>query len=86
MTNTEECIAAGLDEKEVARITRGFERYLKQADELGIQVFGGGGCLSLRFDDNKGLGHLVVADCQGGNVEGGCGAEKNYGDGLTRGE
>jgi hypothetical protein len=83
-SNFDECDAAGLDTKEVERIARGISRYTKQAQKLGIQVFGGTGSGSLRFDDGNG-GRLVVADLDG-NFDGGDGGTVDSGDGLLRGE
>ncbi|WP_217495096.1 hypothetical protein [Vibrio sonorensis] len=50
----DECIAAELDPKEVRRIAKGLTRYAKQAEALGLTIFGGSGSGSLRIDDGKG--------------------------------
>ncbi|MDH0959082.1 hypothetical protein EGJ86_19315 [Pseudomonas sp. o96-267] len=84
-TNKHECEAAGLDPKEVARIARGLSRYAKQAEALGIQVFGGGGTGQLRFDDGARGGNLILADLHG-NFDGGDGACSQDDYGLLRGE
>lgn len=82
----EECLAAGLDPKEVERIARGIERYGRQADKLGIEFFGGGIC-SMRFDDGSRLGKLIVAHLYGFSCDGGDGGNQpNSPDGLNRGE
>lgn len=86
MVNYEECDAAGLDAKEVARIAKGLKRYAKQADDLGLKLFGGSSSLTLRFKDDPGIGDLIVADGLANNVDGGCGSTVEYGDGLLRGE
>ena len=39
--NESECEAADLDAEEVERIARGLSRYAKQAEALGLQIFGG---------------------------------------------
>jgi hypothetical protein len=88
--NIEECNAAGLDPKEVGRIARGLERYAKQADSIGIEIFGGSGSGSLRFantapDDLEGR-KLILAGGFGLNFDGGDGAECECDDGLIRGE
>jgi len=85
LVNSDECQAAGVDEKEVARIARGIERYVKDAKKIGLNIFGGSS-LSLRFEDGKGIGELVVADMDCTNVDGGCGAYGTNQDGLLRGE
>lgn len=59
--NDAECEAAGLDPEEVKRIATGLSRYAKKAEALGLQIFGGTGTGSLRFDDG-GPGKLVVAE------------------------
>lgn len=81
--NKAECEAAGLDPAEVRRIANGLSRYAKQAQKLGIQVFGGGGQGSLRYDDNGG-GRLIVAYLDG-NYDGGDGG-LDESSGLMRGE
>ena len=80
----EECLAAGLDPKEVKRIAAGLSRYAKQAEKLGLCIFGGSGSGTLRFDDH-GPGSLVVADING-TFDGGDGGSNTYEDGLLRGE
>lgn len=82
--NEKECIAAGVNPLDVKRIAKGLSRYAKEAHKLGIQVFGGSGCGSLRFDDG-GSGNLILADLDG-DFNGGHGACDESGDGLLRGE
>lgn len=82
--NQAECEAAGLDPLEVERIAKGISRYAKKAEALGIQIFGGTGSGSLRFDDG-GPGRLILADVDG-DFEGGDGGSVPSGDGLERGE
>ncbi|MGX1201255.1 hypothetical protein [Marinobacter sp. MBR-105] len=82
--NSDECEAAGLDAKEVERIAKGISRYAKQAEALGIQIFGGTGSGSLRFNDG-GPGKLIVAHVDG-EFDGGDGGSVSSNDGLERGE
>lgn len=82
--NLKECEAAGLDAKEVERIAKGLSRYAKQADALGMEIFGGSGSGTLRFDDGN-LHKLIVADIDG-FFDGGDGGSKPSEDGLSRGE
>ena len=85
--NIEECEAAGLDHKEIERIARGLSRYGKQAEALGVTIFGGPGAGSLRFRDESDPGHaLIVADIDG-DFDGGDGGQTPHSiDGLLRGE
>ncbi len=82
--NKPECLAAALDPTDVARIARGLSRYTRQAQALGLCVFGGAGGGTLRFDDG-GRGPLVVADLDG-LFDGGDGATNEDAEGLIRGE
>ena len=85
----EECEAAGLDPKEVARIARGIERYVKQAKKLGLTVFGGGTSGSLRFTDERAMkwGNVIVVYFTEGYWNGGDGGLSSAkGEGLRRGE
>jgi|TARA_A100001518_G_C1222020_1_gene66890 1,4-dihydroxy-2-naphthoyl-CoA synthase len=84
MVNSSECQAAGLDPAEVAKIARGLSRYAKQAQALGVKVFGGGAGGQLRFCDG-GTGDLILADLDG-DFDGGDGATGHDADGLLRGE
>lgn len=84
LANIDECKAAGLDAKEVERIAKGLTRYALQAEALGIQIFGGTGSGSLRYDDGC-PGRLIVAELNG-NFDGGDGGERPSSDGLRRGE
>lgn len=85
--NINECNKAGIDHKEVERIAKGLSRYGRQADKLGIMIFGGSGSGSLRIHDSKGLEArpLVLANIDG-RVDGGDGACDDAEDGLMRGE
>lgn len=79
-----ECEAAGLNPLDVKRIAQGLSRYAKEAKKLGIEVFGGSGSGSLRFNDG-GNGNLILADLDG-DFDGGDGGCDEIDDGLIRGE
>jgi len=81
----DECEAAGLDHKEIQRIADGLSRYARQAEKLGLTIFGGSGSGSLRFRDDPDKGALIVAWLDG-MFDGGDGAEVDHNDGLSRGE
>jgi len=80
-----ECKAADLDTKEVKRIAAGISRYAKQAQKLGLEVFGGSGTGTLRINDNLAQCQLIVADLDG-KFDGGDGATNEDESGLLRGE
>lgn len=81
-----ECEAAGVSVKEVRRIAKGIERYAKEAQKLGMIVFGGS-TGTLRFDDQRrGTGRLLVLATMTGGWDGGCGAAYEDENGLLRGE
>lgn len=82
--NSAECEAAGVDEKEVKRIAAGISRYAKQAQKLGIGLFGGSGTGTLRFDD--GAEEKLILAYLDGFFDGGDGAEARDECGLLRGE
>ena len=82
--NNKECEVAGLNLLDVKRITKGLSRYAKEAQKLGIEIFGGSGSGSLRFDD-RGGGKLILAELDG-NFDGGDGAACEDDNGLIRGE
>ena len=84
MVNEDECIAAGLDPDTVNKLARRIERAAKEAKRLGIQVFGGSGSGSLRFDD--GSDRLLVLADMDGNWSGGDGGTYPDATGLLRGE
>ncbi|HAT2715827.1 TPA: hypothetical protein I8303_004637 [Aeromonas hydrophila] len=82
--NTAECEAAGLDPAQVRRIAKGLSRYAKEAQALGLTVFGGSGLGSLRVDDG-GDGQLIVAYLDGW-FDGGAGNSRHDAAELLRGE
>jgi hypothetical protein len=81
--NEEECEKAGLDIKVVEGIARRISRAAREAQGLGLTIFGGASG-SLRFDDGTGR-DLVVSDLDG-LYEGGDGACWTDEEGLLRGE
>jgi len=86
--NTDECDAAKLDIKKVESIARRLSSAAKEADALGMHIFGGAGSGTLRFDDGEGcMGaqSLIIADLDG-RFDGGDGAEEPDEGGLIRGE
>lgn len=85
--NENECEAAGLDIKKVGSLARRFEKLSKEAHAMGLYVFGGSGSGTLRYSDRDGGNTpLIVASISPNGFDGGCGASRNDGDGLLRGE
>ena len=85
--NVDECKAAGLDPKKVERVARGLSKWGKEAEKLGIYVFGGSGSGTLRLHDPEEPHHLIVADLACPLLwDGGAGDPHYAGDGLLRGE
>lgn len=83
----DECIAAGLDPAVVGRIAGRISRAARDAQKLGLIVFGGSGFGSLRTIEHDGDDRaLVVAMIDGGSWDGGDGGCGPSSDGLTRGE
>lgn len=74
--NEELCIKFGLDPKEVSSIARRLSRAAKEAEALGLEVFGGSGTGSLRYwkAEMKGPGHNDVAYLDG-HFDGGDGGD-----------
>jgi hypothetical protein len=84
-----ECDAAGLNHKEVKRIANGLAKYAKQAEALGLTIFGDGyGSGTLRFADEhrEQRGALILAQISEGMWDGGDGGSFPDSDGLERGE
>lgn len=82
--NENECEFADLDPKEVLRISKGLSRYVKQANNLGLTVFGGSGTGQLRLPSNDN-GDLIVCFLDG-RFDGGAGDAQEDQNGLLRGE
>lgn len=83
--NEDECEKAGLDINEVRRIAKGLSRYGKQAQKLGMLIFGGSGTGELRYRDDHDKGALKLVSLVG-SYDGGDGGDADWGDGFIRGE
>jgi len=85
--NEAEAEKAGLDPKAVQKVAGIAARLVRECEKLGIEIFGGSGGLSLRYNDEPSLdlGNLILW-YKGGNVSGGCGAVHRDEEGLERGE
>ena len=81
---SDECAAVGLDEKKVSRIANRISRAGRDADKLGLKVFGGSGQGTLRAYHKDRERWLIVASLQG-NFDGGDGGCTEI-DGLCSGE
>ena len=87
--NDDEILAAGFDEAELKRITsiaRRISKAAKEAREMGIEVFGGTGSGTLRYNDSVGQGGGLILAYLDGIFDGGCGATCEDDYGLLRGE
>lgn len=84
--NDEECAKAELDPRVIARLGQRLERVIRDCTALGIQVFGGTGSASLRFDDHVDQPPLILAELSPANVSGGDGAIRVASDGYERAE
>ncbi len=82
--NEAECEAAGLDYDEVRKLASRLERAGKDAQKLGLHIFGGSGRGTLRFDTPE--GPLVVCAITEGSWDGGDGGTSPDENGLERGE
>ncbi len=85
VANINECMAAGVDPTDIERIANGLGRYSRQAEKLGLTIFGGSGNGKICRYENHGK-PLVLADIPGGQWEGGAGDTHIDDDGLERGE
>lgn len=79
----DECKAAGVDVHTVRLLARRIERCARDAQSLGMVIFGGSST-TLRFADEKG-GPLILATLEG-PFDGGDGGAAIASDGLLRGE
>lgn len=87
--NYDECIAAGIDPKKVAKHLRALEKLMKEMDADNIMLFGGGDGSSLRPRNGEPETQLLIlAFVSAGNIDGGAGAANSHNskDGLLRGE
>lgn len=82
------CEVAGIDKKEVKRIAKALSKYIKEANKLGMIVFGGSTNGSLMYDDNDSeySGQRLVLAHLDGETEGGDGACDEDHNGLMRTE
>ena len=85
--NEMECIAADLDVERVEPIAKRISKAAREAEKIGVKIFGGSGSGTLRFFDQKGIESrpLVVAHLDG-NIDGGDGSTREDSAGLLRGE
>lgn len=80
--NHKECEALGLDPEKVAKLARRLIKCAKEAESLGLEIFGGtGGDLRQHRSENP-----IVAAHLGLGFSGGAGYTKRGADGLLRGE
>lgn len=82
--NHKACEKVGLNIKKVQSIARRISKAAKEAEELGIDIFGGSGTGSLRFDDN-GERNLIIGYIDG-VFDGGDGGSMEDDEGFLRGE
>lgn len=76
---------AGLDQKEVEKLSRRFQRVINDAQKMGLEIFGGSHSASFRFYDDHPRG-LIITSFEGGNVSGGDGGARPDEEGFLRGE
>ena len=91
-----ECEAAGIDPAHVRRLTSRLARLAREADQIGLTIFGGSGTGTLRLKDDDicpapdsnatHAGRLVLADISAGSWDGGDGGFVDDENGLNRGE
>jgi hypothetical protein len=81
----DECRKAGTDPKKVAAVAQRLERAVKDANQLGLEVFGGMGGGTLRYRDDDSKGPLILADMSG-LWDGGDGGFIEDDEGFNRGE
>lgn len=79
------CAQCSVDPHDVARLLRRLEAAAREADRLGLIIFGGSGSGSVRYPDG-GAGHVVVGDLDVGWWDGGDGACREDENGVLRGE
>ncbi len=79
----------GLDVQKVESIANRISTAAREADGLGLKIFGGTGSGTLRFDDNPESVEtelLIIAELDGICWDGGDGATREDSDGYLRGE
>jgi len=80
-----ECEQSGVDPKKVKAVAIRLQRAVKDANKLGLLVFGGSGSGTLRYEDDFSKGKLILADMDG-SWDGGDGGYCEKADGFLRGE
>ena len=80
--NWKELEFSGIDKKKCVSLARRLSRIIKDADNLGIIIFGGSGSLSLRYTYDNYKPPLILVDwiC---DADGGDGGTDINEDGLT---
>lgn len=79
------CIAAGVDPMKVESLAKRLEKLGKEAEKMGLHIFGGNGTGSLRTNESVNDSNIVVAHICGGHWDGGDGHEMEI-DGIIYGE
>jgi len=83
--NEAEIEKAELDIKRIKSIAMRISKAAREAEAMGVEIFGGSGSGELRFDDDSNMGKLKLAQLDG-IFDGGDGADREWGDGYLRGE
>ena len=82
----ESCLAAGVDPMKVESIARRLDKLGREADKMGLFIFGGSGSGTLRTQESYNNRNIVVASFgMGGEWDGGDGATTTI-DGVMYGE
>lgn len=82
----ESCKAAGIDPKKVESLARRLDKLGKQAEKMGLFIFGGSGAGTLRTNEEYEHGQIVVGFIGGGGTwDGGDGGVREI-DGVQYGE
>lgn len=79
------CIAANVDPMKVESLAKRLEKLGKEAEKMGLHIFGGSGAGSLRTNECVNDRSIVVAHICAGHWDGGDGHEVEI-DGVTYGE
>ena len=94
MPNKAECLAAGVDFREAAKLEKVLLKAHRMASKLGVTIFGGSGSGSLRkhpenggtFGDSYRYRAYILIQLPCGGFDGGDGGTDLDADGLLRGE
>ncbi len=81
----ESCRKAGVDPKKVKSIANRLEKLGKEAEKMGLHIFGGSGNGTLRTSDCGNGRSIIVARICAGHWDGGDGEEYEL-DGIWYGE